>query len=47
MCEGKRNSRFPSARHRILQSCGCKAREMWSLNANLLFEEPHQLTKFA
>ena len=47
MCEGKRNSGFLSARHRILPSCGCKAPEMWSLNANLLFEEPHQLTKFA
>ena len=28
MCEGKKNSRFLSARHRILPSCGCKAREI-------------------
>ena len=26
--EGKKNSRFLSARHRILPSCGCKVREM-------------------
>ena len=32
-----------STGHGILPSCGCKARE----NANLFFEEPHQLTKFA
>lgn len=44
--EVKKNSRFLSMGHRILPSCGCKTRETWSLNANLFFKEPHQLTKF-
>ena len=28
MWEGKKNSRFLSARHRILPSCGCETREI-------------------
>jgi len=35
----KKNSRFLSTGHRILPSCGCKARDSF-------FKEPHQLTNF-
>ena len=46
MWEVKKISRYLSTGHGILPSCGSKAREIWSLNANLFFDEPHQLTKF-
>ena len=35
---------------RDMESCNLVAArrvKLWSLNANLFFEEPHQLTKFA
>ena len=35
---------------RDMESCHLAAArrvKLWSLNANLFFEEPHQLTKFA
>ena len=47
MWEVKKNSRFPP---RDMESCHFEAArrvKLWSLNANLLFEEPHRLTKFA
>ena len=47
MWEVKKNSRFLSTDmdSAILRLQG--AVKLWSLNANLFFEEPHQLTKFA
>ena len=48
MWEGKKNFTISFRETWILPSCGCKVGEiMWSLNGNLFFEEPHQLTKFA
>ena len=47
MREVKKISRFLSTEYGVLPSCVCKAPELWSLNANLFIEEPHQLTKFA
>ena len=35
---------------RDMESChlgAARGVKLWSLNANLFFEEPHQLTKFA
>ena len=48
MWEVEKISRFLSKGQGILPSYGCKVCETnWSLNANLFFEELHQLTKFA
>ena len=49
MWEVKKISRFLSMGHGILALHLAAARrvKLWSLNANLFFEEPHQLTKFA
>ena len=41
MWEVKKISRFLSTGHRILQSWAAKRVKLWSLNANLFFEEPH------
>ena len=45
MWEVKKISRFLSTNHGIPPAA--RRMKLWSLNANLLFEEPHQLTKFA
>jgi len=42
----KKNSRFLSTKHRILPTCGCKAREAMVAKYELVLKEPHQLTKF-
>ena len=47
MREVKKMSGFLSTRHNILPACAARRVKLWSLNANLFFEEPHQLTKFA
>ena len=41
----KKISRFLSTGHGILPSC-CSKAKLWSLNANLFFDEPHRLTEF-
>ena len=46
MWEVKKISRFLSVRHRILPSCGCKARETMVDKCKLVLSETHQLTKF-
>ena len=44
----KKMSRFLPTGHGILPYLAAARRvKLWSLNANLLFEEPQQLTKFA
>ena len=43
MLEVKKISRFLSTRH----LAAARRVKLWSLNANLFFKEPHQLTKFA
>ena len=40
-------SRFLSTEHGILPSSAARRVKLWSPNANLFFEELHQLTKFA
>ena len=52
MWEVKKKLRFLSTGHKIrdMESCHFEAArrvKLWSLNANLLFEELHHLTKFA
>ena len=42
----KMQLRFLSAGHRILPSCGCKARKTMVAKYELVRQEPHQLTKF-
>ena len=39
MWEVKKNSRFLSTRHRILPSCGCKAREIVVAKCELVLQE--------
>ena len=42
--------KFEDFRPRDMESCHFAAArrvKLWSLNANLFFKEPHQLTKFA
>ena len=47
MWEVKEISRFLSMEHGILHLEAARRVILWSLNVNLFFEEPHQLTKFA
>ena len=47
MCEGKKIHDFCQRDIKSCHHAAARRVKLWSLNANLLFEEPHQLTKFA
>ena len=47
MWEVKEISRFLSMGHESCHLSAARRVKLWSLNANLFCEEPHQLTKFA
>ena len=47
MWEVKKIVRFLSTGHGIVHLAAARRVKLWSLNANLFFEEPCQLTKFA
>ena len=47
MWEVKKFLRFLSTGHGMLPSSAARCVKLWSLNANLFFDEPHQLTEFA